>query len=132
MASQVASTVFFLFVITFTWSSSVSSGPGDRARNLLEQTDIPRGLKEVPPSALACTENDKKDFVTLIANEFYLWYDEMADVDPEDFATAQAYLDALTAPLAVDKRDDGFSYLTSKKADDERYSAGAYIGFGFR
>ena len=132
MASQVASTVFFLFVITFTWSSSVSSGPGDRARNLLEQTDIPRGLKEVPPSALACTENDKKDFVTLIANEFYLWYDEMADVDPEDFATAQAYLDALTAPLAVDKRDDGFSFLTSKKADEERYSAGAYIGFGFR
>ena len=119
-------------VVAVGWSFSVTAGPGDRARNLLEQTDIPRGLKEIPPSSFTCTENDKKEFVSLIANEFYLWYDEMAAVDPEDFGTAQAYLDALTAPLAVDKRDDGFSYLTSKKADDERFSAGAYIGFGFR
>jgi len=132
MKSSVVEIALILLVMAPAWSSTAIAGPSDRFTNLLEQTDIARGLKEAPPSVVACTEKDKKDFVTLIANEFYLWYDEMADVDSEDFATAQAYLDALTAPLAVDKRDDGFSFLTTQKADDERYSAGAYIGFGFR
>ena len=55
-----------------------------------------------------------------------------APVDPADYSTAQAYLNALTEPLAADGRDPGFSYVTTRQLDESQYTSGAYIGFGFR
>ena len=59
----------------------------------------------------------EKEFVREVTNDWYLWYDELADVDPADYDDASAYLSALTAPLAVDGRDPGFSFLTTVPAD---------------
>lgn len=79
-----------------------------------------------------CSVAGQKEFVSETAESWYYWYDELADVNPDDYATAQAYLDALTAPLAADSRDPGFSYLTTVEADEARFTSGTYYGFGFR
>ena len=79
-----------------------------------------------------CSVAGQKAFVSDTAESWYYWYDELANVNPDDFTTAQAYLDALTAPLAADRRDPGFSYLTTREADEARFSSGTYYGFGFR
>ena len=86
----------------------------------------------VPPPAAACGVESEKDFVLQTARDWYRWYDEMADVDPDDFATARELLAALTAPLAEDFRDPGFSYLTTVAEDEASLGTGAYVGFGFR
>ncbi len=67
-----------------------------------------------------------------VAQDWYLWYDELAPVSPADFASAGDYLDALTAPLAEDFRDPGFSYLTTVAEDEASFTSGAFVGFGFR
>lgn len=87
-----------------------------------------------PPPAVAasCTVDTQKDFVLSVAQDWYLWYDEMAPANPANFATAEEYLAALTAPLAEDFRDPGFSYLTTAAEDEANFTSGAFIGFGFR
>ena len=130
----------FLVLIGLLVSGQAVANPAQRFSNLLEQTESVRGLGEQEPIVEACGEQTKKDFVQLVAagdaslsfDPWYLWYNEMADIDPDDYGTAQSYLDALTAPLAVDGRDPGFSYLTTQAEDDARGSTGAYVGYGFR
>ena len=79
-----------------------------------------------------CGVDSQKTFVKQVADDWYLWYDEMAVVDPAEFNDAQSYLNALTAPLASDDRDPGFSYLTTREQDEAALNSGAYVGFGFR
>ena len=95
-------------------------------------TTTPGAAPAPVPGAGACGEESQKQFVFDVAREWYRWYDELAPVDPADYATADAYLAALTAPLAEDFRDPGFSYLTTVSADEANFSTGAYAGFGFR
>ena len=74
----------------------------------------------------------QQEFVLSVAEDWYLWYDEMANVSPSDYDTAEAFLAALTAPLAADSRDPGFSYLTTRAEDEANFTSGAFVGFGFR
>ena len=80
----------------------------------------------------ACGETLRKEWVGGVVRDWYLWNDELADVDPGDFATSQQYLSALTEPLAAGGRDPGFSYMTTRQQDESQFTSGAYIGFGFR
>ena len=80
----------------------------------------------------ACGVPAQIDFVEAVTDSWYLWYDEMADVDKSGYESAQAYLDARLAPLSDDGRDRGFSYMTTITEDETSISSGAYIGFGFR
>lgn len=87
----------------------------------------------MPPVASdSCGVESQQAFVLAVAEDWYLWYDEMASVDADDFDTAAAYLAALTAPLAADSRDPGFSYLTTVAEDEANFTSGAFVGFGFR
>ena len=80
----------------------------------------------------ACGVEAQIDFVEGVTESWYLWYDEMANVDKSFFDSAQAYLDARLKPLMDDGRDRGFSYLTTITDDETSISTGAYIGFGWR
>ncbi|MFK8042339.1 S41 family peptidase [Congregibacter sp.] len=84
------------------------------------------------PTTASCGVETQKDFVFSVAQDWYLWYDEMATVNQDDFATASEYLAALTAPLAEDFRDPGFSYITTVAEDEANFTSGAFVGFGFR
>lgn len=79
-----------------------------------------------------CDVPSQIDFVESVTDSWYLWYDEMADVDKAGYESAQAYLDARLAPLIDEGRDRGFSYMTTITEDETSISSGAYIGFGFR
>lgn len=103
------------------------ASPDQQFARLLETLDQIRR-----PTPSFCGEKAKKEWVGEKARDWYLWNDELADVDPGNFPTAQQYLSALTAPLAVDGRDPGFSYLTTRQEDESQFTSGAYIGFGFR
>ena len=80
----------------------------------------------------ACGVPAQIDFVEAVTDSWYLWYDEMADVDKAGYESGQAYLDARLEPLSDDGRDRGFSYMTTITEDETSISSGAYIGFGFR
>lgn len=67
-----------------------------------------------------------------MAEDWYLWYDELATVNSANFDSASALLAALTAPLAEDFRDPGFSYLTTAAEDEANFTSRAFVGFGFR
>ena len=59
----------------------------------------------------ACDVPSQIDFVEEVTDSWYLWYDEMADVDKAGYESAQAYLDARLAPLIEGGRDRGFRAL---------------------
>ena len=124
------------FVIGFVLFSLVACGGGGGG-----------GSSSAPPPAPPVADNDDSedtgdadacgvpaqiDFVEAVTDSWYLWYDEMADVDKAGYESAQAYLDARLAPLIDEGRDRGFSYMTTITEDETSISSGAYIGFGFR
>jgi C-terminal processing protease CtpA/Prc len=74
-----------------------------------------------------CTVLDQNVFVRDTLREFYLWYQELPDLDPALYPSPEAYLDAVRyRPL-----DETFSYVASAAATTSFYSASQYIGLGF-
>lgn len=62
-----------------------------------------------------------------VLTNLYLWYHQLPDVDPTDFESPEAYLDAVRyRPL-----DTTFSYITSREANDAFFSDSQFIGLGF-
>ena len=102
--------------------------PADNGRRVYGAEDA----GTVPESQ--CTVESQKTFVGAVAQDWYYWYNELADINPDNYASAQSYLDALMAPVTTDGtgRDPGFSYLTTVAEDEARFSSGTYYGFGFR
>jgi C-terminal processing protease CtpA/Prc len=76
----------------------------------------------------------QKEFVADVVTDWYYWYDEVANVAPQDFAEPESFLRALVHPITSDGsgRDPGFSYLTTVEADRARFTSGTYYGFGFK
>ncbi|WP_435220069.1 S41 family peptidase [Luminiphilus sp. nBUS_07] len=107
----------------------VQASPSEILNGLVGPIEAARRASPVVDQA--CGEEGKKEFVSLVAQSWYLWYEELAPVSPDDYPTAQAYLNAITAPLAPDGRDPGFSYITTQAADNAQGSTGAYVGYGF-
>lgn len=79
-----------------------------------------------------CEKDDDQDDMSLVnqyvyalMQEWYLWYDHLPEVDPNDYATPEELMDALTyKPL------DKWSYIEDKETADQYYEEGKYIGYG--
>jgi C-terminal processing protease CtpA/Prc len=66
-------------------------------------------------------------FVRDVLDEYYLWYRELPRANPANYATPEAYLEAVRyRPL-----DDSFSYITSRAANEAFYGESQFVGFGF-
>ena len=75
----------------------------------------------------SCTTLGKNLFVRDVMTDLYFWYTEVPGLNPSDFDSPEAYLDAVRfRPL-----DSTFSYITSREANDAFFDDSAYIGFGF-
>ncbi|HSA05276.1 MAG TPA: S41 family peptidase [Tenuifilaceae bacterium] len=61
-----------------------------------------------------------------LMNEYYLWYDQMPEVNPNDFASPVELMDALRV-----NPPDKWSYVTTRTELEAYYNQGAYVGFGF-
>jgi C-terminal peptidase prc len=74
-----------------------------------------------------CTTLSQNMFVRDVLDEYYYWYQELPRLNPANFASPEAYLDAVRfRPL-----DETFSYITSRAANEAFYGESQFVGFGF-
>jgi C-terminal processing protease CtpA/Prc len=72
------------------------------------------------------------DFADRVLNEWYLFPDLLATVNPASFASVQSFLDARVAPARAAGRDQGFTFATSISQENALISSGSSAGFGIR
>ncbi|BDI61865.1 S41 family peptidase [Qipengyuania nanhaisediminis] len=66
-------------------------------------------------------------------DEWYLFPDLLNNsVNPANFTSVQAYLDARVAPARAQSRDKGFTFATSIAAENALINSGSSAGFGIR
>jgi hypothetical protein len=86
-----------------------------------------------PPPTTACTLRDRQDWAAAQLGEHYLFPELIATgVNPDSFATVQAYVDALVAPARALGRDRFYTKVLSISGDKEFLDTGATAGFGTR
>ena len=61
-----------------------------------------------------------------IMKEYYLWYNQMPSVNPDDFSSPIELMDELRV-----NPPDKWSYVTTRTELEAYYNQGAYVGFGF-
>lgn len=85
------------------------------------------------PDGGTCSVQRQKEFVLDVARDWYLFPALLpAQVNLDDYDTAQELLDALTAEARAQGIDRFFSYVTTRQQDEAFFQEGEYGGFGFR
>ena len=81
-----------------------------------------------------CGNTAQIQFVKEVSESYYYWYDELAQVNENDYDDASDYLAAIMQPIWTDGsgRDPGFSYLTTIEEDEARFTSGTFYGYGVR
>ncbi len=77
------------------------------------------------PTPIARTATNLRDTTFRIMQEWYLWNDQMPEVDPADYGSADELLDALRFER------DKWSYITEEKEYDDYFKRGEYLGYGY-
>jgi carboxyl-terminal processing protease len=91
------------------------------------------GLGLLQPSVAAaqsgprnCTRLTQNIYVRDVLDEYYLWYREIPRLNPANFASPEAYLEAARyKPL-----DTSFSYITDRAANEAFYGDSQFVGLG--
>ncbi len=78
------------------------------------------------PGISHCSTTGQSLIVQDVLEAHYLWYQFLPRVDAASYSSPDAYLDAVRYPL-----DRGFSYITSREANDAFYDASQFVGLGF-
>jgi len=79
----------------------------------------------------ACTVDGEKQALLATAQSWYLYQDLLpASVDLQSFPTPAALLDALTATARAQQKDREWSFLLTKQAAQQYFTAGQSAGFG--
>jgi hypothetical protein len=73
-----------------------------------------------------CSVAEQNQFVYDAMQDIYYWVEDMPEIEPADFASPEAVLDALRVP------QDRFSFLTTQAADDAFFGDGQFAGMGLR
>lgn len=85
------------------------------------------------PGPAPCSLRDRQDWAFAQLQEWYLFPELLAsNVNPDNFTTVQAYIDALVAPARAQNKDRIFTYITPLAEHVAYYNSGATAGFGFR
>lgn len=84
-----------------------------------------------PPAAAQAancsTVTGQNLFVRQQMSDIYLWYQHLPNVNPAQFPSPEAYLEA----VRFRQLDASFSYITSRAASEAFYSDSQFIGYGF-
>lgn len=73
-----------------------------------------------------CTTTSQNIYVRDVLDEYYFWYRELPLLNPANYASPQAYLEAARyRPL-----DNTFSYITSRAANAAFYGDSQFVGLG--
>ncbi len=98
-------------------------GGGGGASN--SPTPTASAAPTVDPLANVCTPTGEKSWVSAYLNDVYLFYRDIVAVDPNAYATPEAYFDALLVPSK-----DRFSFVEQQSVADAFFAAGQDIGYG--
>jgi C-terminal processing protease CtpA/Prc len=91
------------------------------------------GPTPAPPPTSACSLRDRQDWAAAQLNEWYLFPELLATgVNPDNFTTVQAYVDALTAPARAQNKDRFFTHVTSLAQHKAFFTSGSTAGLGAR
>ncbi len=104
-----------------------TSGSGGTGPVVVTPTPTP-----TPTASNACSLRARQDWVLAQFDEWYLFPETMAYVNPAGFSDLLDYVDALAAGARAQGRDRYFSYVTSIAAENAYYMSGETAGFGFR
>jgi C-terminal processing protease CtpA/Prc len=86
-----------------------------------------------PPSGAACSLSDRQAWAAAQLNEWYLFPELLATgVNPDNFTTVNAYIDALVAPARAQNKDRYFTYVSPLAADIAYLGSGSTAGLGAR
>ena len=77
-----------------------------------------------------CSVLNQNQFVIDTMQQWYLWYDQLPTLNPANYSSPDAMLDALISP--VSNPVDRFSYLTTQAEEDALFGDSQFVGFGFR
>lgn len=83
-------------------------------------------VADAQPPISHCSTTGQNLFVRDVLEGRYLWYQFLPRVDPVSYSSPDEYLDAVRYPL-----DRGFTYITSRAANDAFFADSQFIGFGF-
>lgn len=80
-----------------------------------------------------CSISNQISFANDVLNEWYLFPNLLDNsVNPANFSTVQAYLDARVAPARAQSKDRGFTFATSIAEENALINSGSSAGFGIR
>ena len=114
-------------------SACGGSGGDDRSAVTLPTGTTPPGTTAPPTAVAGCSLGERQSFALAQLRENYLFPDLLdTSVNPANYTTVQAYIDALVAPARAQNKDRFFTYITSIAQEDAFYASGASAGFGFR
>ena len=89
------------------------------------------GSGSAPQVTGACTVDAEKQVVLATAQSWYLYQDLLpASVDLNAYSTSAALLDGLTKQAQTAGEDRGWSFLITKQAAQQYFTAGQSAGFG--
>ena len=81
----------------------------------------------------SCTLASRQDWALAALQEWYLFPDLLdTSVNKASYGDVQSYIDALVAPARAQRKDRGFTYLTSIAEENALISSGSNAGFGVR
>ncbi|MFM9829150.1 MAG: S41 family peptidase [Sphingomonas sp.] len=86
-----------------------------------------------PAAVAGCSLRERQDWVLRQMNDWYLFPETLpASLDPGQFSTLPAYIDALTATARAQRRDRFFTFITTISGENAFFNSGTSAGFGIR
>lgn len=86
-----------------------------------------------PTAAGTCDLSTRQLWSKSVLDEWYLFPETLpATLDPAPFTTVSAYIDKLTETARGQRRDRGFTFITSIAQETAFFSSGSSAGFGVR
>lgn len=90
------------------------------------------GTPTPTPTSATCGLSAQQDFADRVLNEWYLFPDLLATVNPASFTNLDDYLDARVKPARDAGRDRFFTFATSIAEENALINSGSSAGFGIR
>ena len=108
-------------------------GSGGSSPIQVAPTPTPSGTPTPTPTTAGCSLSERKAWALGQLQEWYL-FPELLDtsVNPANFSSLSAYVDALVAPARAQSRDRFFTHVASIAEENAFFNSGQSAGFGVR
>jgi carboxyl-terminal processing protease len=125
----------FPLMVSLVAALAACGGGGSGGSNPIQvaPTPTPSATPTPTPTTAGCSLSERKAWALGQLQEWYL-FPELLDssVNPDNFSTLGAYVDALVAPARAQSRDRFFTHVASIAEENAFFNSGSSAGFGVR